>query len=128
VADALTSVGAILALLAGKYFGWHQLDPLIGLVGVVVIVKWALGLIKATGWELLDGHALSVDFGKLKARIEGTGSKIVDLHIWNVAPKVIACELVVSAPSPRGIDHYRHILHQEFGVHHSVIEERLGTK
>jgi cation diffusion facilitator family transporter len=130
VADALTSVGAIIALLAAKNFGLLFLDPLIGLISSVVILKWAFGLIKDTGWELLDGHATGVNFEALRARIENNESEknnhteILDLHLWRVAPKVLACELIIKSNTKKGIDHYRRILHDEFDVQHSVIEER----
>ncbi|MCB0351119.1 MAG: CDF family Co(II)/Ni(II) efflux transporter DmeF [Bdellovibrionales bacterium] len=124
LADAVTSVGAIAALLAGKFYGYSFLDPLIGLIGALVIFKWALGLIRDTGWELLDGHALNVNFAEMKTRIESTGAKIIDLHVWKIAPEVLACELVLETDKPQGITHYRKILHEEFNVHHSVIEER----
>ena len=128
LADAITSVGAIVALLLGKYFQWRFLDPLIGIVGGLVILNWSWSLIKETGWELLDGHARQVDYQKLKRRIESEGSSILDLHIWQISPQVLACELVVSAKQTRGIEFYRHILEHEFAVKHSVIEERSINK
>ena len=57
IADAFTSVLAIVALITGKYFGWNWADPIMGIVGSVVILKWAYGLCKATIWELLDGNS-----------------------------------------------------------------------
>ena len=124
VADAVTSVGAIAALLSGKYFGFYFLDPLIGLIGCIIIFRWAIVLIKDTGWELLDGHAKSVDFVKLKSQLESKGSKILDLHVLQVAPKTLCCELVVTSQKTHGLEFYRQILHNEFNIQHSVIEER----
>jgi cation diffusion facilitator family transporter len=125
IADALTSVGAIIALTAGKYFGLNFLDPLVGLIGAFVILSWSIGLIKDTGWELLDGHARHIDYNKLKGRIESAGAHIEDLHIWHVSPQVVACELIVKSNPQRGLEFYRQILELEFAVHHSVIEERV---
>lgn len=124
LADALTSVGAIIALLAGKYYELFFLDPLIALVSAFVILKWAIRLIMDTGWELLDGHALNVDFNLLKKRLESRGGEIIDLHVWKIAPEFLACELIISSNQPCGISHYRKILHEEFNINHSVIEER----
>lgn len=124
LADALTSLGAIVALVAGLFWGWTFLDPLIGLIGALVILKWAVGLLQDTGWELLDGHAKGVDYNRLKARIEAERAEILDLHVWKVAPRVLTCELVVRSPKPMGIEHYRKILSDEFEISHSVIEER----
>lgn len=59
VADALTSVFAIVALVSGKYFGWVLLDPLMGLVGAAVISRWAWGLVRDTGHILLDGQLMT---------------------------------------------------------------------
>ena len=125
IADAITSVGAIVALFLGKYFGLTFLDPAIGIVGAIVILSWSISLIRDTGWELLDGHARHIDYEKLKQRIESTGAKIEDLHVWNASPQVVACELVVIAKTRHGLPFYRKILEKEFSVHHSVIEERL---
>lgn len=124
VADAMTSVAAIIALLAAKYFGFFYLDPIIGFVGALVILRWAIQLIADTGWELLDGHARTVDFHKLKSQIEANGANIIDLHIWRASPKLLACELIVSSKTHHGVEYYRHILHSHFGIQHSVIEER----
>jgi cation diffusion facilitator family transporter len=132
LADALTSVGAIVALLGGRYANLGWLDPVIGLVGAVVIFKWAIGLIRDTGWELLDGHAKGVDFDKLQTRLQSLNITIVDLHVWKIAPKVMTAELVLSAKgsapnSPSGTDisaKSRQILESEFNIRHSVIEIR----
>lgn len=125
IADAITSVGAILALLGGRYLGWVALDPVLGIVSSLVIVKWSWGLFKETAWELLDGRAKTVDMAKLRAKIEQTGANILDLHVWRVAPKVLNCELVVVAHELKGTAYYRSIIEGEFKIHHSVIEERL---
>lgn len=124
IADALTSVGAILALLAGQFYGTQWLDPLVGVVGSIVILRWAYGLIKDTGWILLDGHAEGVDFPKLTQRLQSENVTIIDLHVWKVGPSVLTAELIVKSATPRGIAYYRKILENEFGIHHSVIEER----
>ena len=126
VADAFTSVGAIGGLLAAKFYGLTFLDPVIALVSSVIILKWAYGLIKETGWELLDGHAKGVNYVLIKKRIEGTGSKIVDLHVWKIAPQTLSCELVVVSAESKGVDFFRDILKNEFSIAHSVIEERVG--
>lgn len=125
LADTLTSIGAIVALFAGKHYGLYFLDPLIGLIATLVILKWAIGLIKATGWELLDGHALGVDFDLVRSRLETEKARILDLHIWKIAPNALACELILESPKPAGIEHYRKILHDDFHIKHSVIEERV---
>ena len=61
LADALTSLTAIFALLTGKYFGWVWMDPVMGLVGSAVIARWSYGLLRDTSRVLLDGDVESVD-------------------------------------------------------------------
>lgn len=118
VADAVTSVLAIMALSLGKLYHWNFLDPVIGIVGAFVIFAWAYQLCKDTGWELLDGHSKTIDWKKLRALVERDGTRILDFHVWRIAPRAVACELVVSSKSLRGLDHYRDILRKEFSVQH----------
>lgn len=73
IADALTSVLAIIALIAGKYLGWIKLDALVGIVGALVILRWAWGLLKETGAELLDFHDNPELKIKIKSVIENNG-------------------------------------------------------
>ena len=127
VADAVTSVLAIIALTIGKIYHITWLDSAIGLVGAGVILSWAFQLCRDTGWELLDGHSKTVDWKKLRAVLEVDGTKIIDFHVWRIAPQAIACELVVSAQAPRGLEHYRGLLREKFSIHHIIVEERTLT-
>ena len=86
LADAMTSVLAIAALLAGKYYGWYGLDPLMGVVGSIIITRWAIGLMKETGPILLDAGAEDHLREKVSDKLEDEKSKIADLHIWKVGP------------------------------------------
>ena len=86
VADALTSVLAIAALLGGRYLGWVWLDPLMGIVGSVVIAAWAWSLMRDTGAVLLDATDAAIE-AEIRALVEAPGdAKIVDLHVWRVGP------------------------------------------
>lgn len=123
LADALTSVLAIIALFSGKLWGWNWLDPAVGIVGAIAILIWSIQLFRDTGWELLDGHSKSVDFNKLKNFIEKDNSQIVDFHVWRIAPNAIACELVVKTPKQKGIEYYKSILRKEFKIQHIIVEE-----
>ena len=124
VADALTSITAILALILAKYLGWIQLDPIIGAVSALVILRWAWGLFKEASWELLDGTAKNVDYPKLRTELESKGGKIVDIHIWRVAPSTLNCELIIESKVKMGTEFYRNIIESKYGINHSVIEER----
>lgn len=86
VADALTSVLAIAALLGGRYLGWVWLDPLMGIVGSVVIAVWSWSLMRDTGAVLLDATDAALE-AEIRELVEGPGdAKITDLHVWRVGP------------------------------------------
>src|SRR5262249_39116094 len=87
LADALTSVLAIIALIFGKFFGWNWLDSLMGIVGAVLITKWSLGLLKETSAILLDrhiDHETTRDI--LKAIESDRDNRVSDIHVWKVGP------------------------------------------
>ena len=90
LADALTSVLAIVALLAGRYLGWIWLDPLMGIVGAIVIARWSWTLVRDTSAVLLDAadpHLIE----EVRECIEGPGdARIADLHVWRVGPQAHA--------------------------------------
>ncbi|WP_322965493.1 CDF family Co(II)/Ni(II) efflux transporter DmeF [Sphingomonas fuzhouensis] len=95
LADALTSVMAILALVAGRYLGWVWLDPAVGLLGAVVIANWSVGLMRQASTVLLDvaDPKLAV---KVRERVEGPGDiRIHDFHIWRIGPTAHAVILSV---------------------------------
>ncbi len=83
--DALTSILAIVALLAGRYMGWWWMDPAVGLLGSAVIAKWAWGLMKDTSGILLDTAEPAL-MARIKALTEAEGATIRDLHVWRLGP------------------------------------------
>ena len=86
LADALTSVLAIAALLSGRYLGWTWLDPVMGIVGAVVIARWSWTLMKDTAGVLLDRTDRHVA-QEVREAIEGPGdARITDLHVWRIGP------------------------------------------
>ena len=95
LADALTSVLAIVALLAGRYLGWIWLDPLMGIVGAIVIARWSWTLVRDTSAVLLDtvdSHLIE----EVRECIEGPGdARIADLHVWRVGPQAHAAIVCV---------------------------------
>src|SRR5579859_2106200 len=127
VADAFTSVLAITALVSGKLLHQPRLDAMMGIIGAGVILSWAYQLVRQTGWELLDGHSKRVDLEGLRSAVEKDGARLLDLHVWRIAPKAVACELVVAAHHPKGSRHYRDLLNKEFNIQHSIIEENEIT-
>lgn len=104
IADALTSVLAIIALLGGRYFGWVWLDPMMGIVGAVVIARWSWSLVRDTSAVLLDtadDHLIE----EMRACVEGPGdARIADLHVWRIGPTAHAGIVSVSgAPDANAI-------------------------
>jgi cation diffusion facilitator family transporter len=120
--DALTSVLAIVALLLGKWHGWHWPDPVVGILGGLVVFKWSLGLIKQSGMDLLDAHDLSIDRGQLMQRLEGDGSKVIDMHLWRLAPGQVGCEIIIQRNLSQKSSDYRHLILKNFNIHHLIIE------
>ncbi|WP_347265203.1 CDF family Co(II)/Ni(II) efflux transporter DmeF [Nitrobacter sp.] len=98
LADALTSVLAIAALLAGRYFGWIWLDPIMGIVGGIVIAVWSWNLLGTTAGVLLDTSDVALE-KEVRQEVEGPGdARITDLHIWRIGPSAHAAIVSVTGP------------------------------
>ncbi len=92
LADAFTSVLAILALVGGRYFGWRFLDPLMGIVGGIVISRWSYTLCRSAARQLLDVVPSAHVATRIRGLLEGVpGTEVVDLHVWEIGPKARAC-------------------------------------
>ncbi|WP_375143155.1 CDF family Co(II)/Ni(II) efflux transporter DmeF [Pseudomonas coleopterorum] len=126
MADAVTSVLAIAALLAGKFLGWVWLDPLIGLVGAVVIARWAYSLMKDTAAVLLDRTDEQVALEIRELLQQGEGLDITDLHVWRVGPQARAAIVSVHGDSGRSADDVRAALKSVHEISHLTVEYRLA--
>jgi divalent metal cation (Fe/Co/Zn/Cd) transporter len=94
VADAFTSVLAIVALLGGWLYGWAWLDPVMGIVGAVLVALWAKSLIMDTAKVLLDREMDHPVVQEIKEAVEADGlTRVTDLHVWRVGKKVYSCAL-----------------------------------
>ena len=120
--DALTSVLAIFALLLGKWQGWSWLDPAVGILGGVVVLKWSLGLIRQSGMDLLDAHEESIDRDNLIKELELDGSKVLDMHLWKLAPGQVGCEIIIKRNNDQHSADYRDLVQKSFNIHHLIIE------
>lgn len=120
--DALTSVLAIFALLLGKWQGWSWLDPAVGVLGGLVVLKWSVGLIRQSGMDLLDAHDGSIDRDSLVKTLEIDGSKVVDMHLWKLAPGSIGCEIIIRRNQNQKSADYRDVIQKNFNIQHLVIE------
>ncbi|MEM6852170.1 MAG: CDF family Co(II)/Ni(II) efflux transporter DmeF [Pseudomonadota bacterium] len=132
LADALTSVLAIFALLAGLAFGASWLDPVMGLVGAVVVSIWALGLLKQTSAVLLDREAEEPVRGAIQSALEGrqgdvADSAVADLHVWRIGPQLFAVEAVIESAAGLTPDAYRQRIPDGLPVAHATIEVRAHS-
>lgn len=123
LADALTSLLAIVALMAGKYFGWSWLDPFMGLVGAALVTRWSWGLLRSSSQVLLDKRPPDKVERTIRQTIEGQDdNRITDLHVWSVGPGVFAVEISLVSSSPRDPEHYRSLLPEDMGLVHINVE------
>ncbi|SUS07388.1 Cation transporter [uncultured Defluviicoccus sp.] len=121
LADALTSVLAIAALVGGYYLGWWWLDPAVGIVGSAVIACWSWALIRATADVLLDATVPAVE-RDVREVVEHTGAQVTDLHLWRVGPE--ACAVIVSVTGAVSGDVIRARLRGLPGLAHVTVEAR----
>lgn len=129
LADALTSLLAIGALLAAKYLGLTWMDPLMGLVGAVLVARWSFGLLKATSAVLLDRSAAPEVCAAIRARIEAVdGNRVADLHVWCIGLNLYSLVLTVVARQPRSPDHYKMLLPDHLGIVHATVEVHASDK
>ena len=111
MADALTSVLAIVALLCAKYFGWNWMDPIMGIVGAVLVARWSWGLLRDTSHVLLDRRAPARIRDAIRAAIEDhDASRVADLHVWSIGPNIYVAVITVVADEPQEPDHYKAML------------------
>ncbi|GEP12478.1 CDF family Co(II)/Ni(II) efflux transporter DmeF [Methylobacterium gnaphalii] len=122
LADALTSVLAIVALLGGRYYGLTWLDPVMGLVGTVVIAAWCLSLIKSAGAVLLDKVPSSGIEDEVRHRLEVEGDRVADLHLWQVGPGHQAVVISIVSDAPQAPSAYKARLAGIDGLSHVTVE------
>ncbi|MGE0682509.1 MAG: CDF family Co(II)/Ni(II) efflux transporter DmeF, partial [Candidatus Binatia bacterium] len=123
LADALTSVFAIVALGAGKYFGWVWLDPVMGLVGAILITRWSYGLVRDTSHILLDGAVdEQAQSAIIKAIEQNADTRIADLHVWHVGPRHYSASVSVVTHHPKTPEHYKQLLRDIPHLAHVLIE------
>ncbi|MCU4405856.1 CDF family Co(II)/Ni(II) efflux transporter DmeF [Acinetobacter junii] len=127
VADAVTSVLAIIALFAAKYFSWNFLDALLGIIGALLVAKWSWGLIQETGKTLLDaemGHPVVQEIKDVIAQLPHV--EITDLHVWKVGKGKFSCilglETSIADLTPdqvkRELSIHEEIVHASVEIHH----------
>ncbi len=126
IADALTSVFAIAALLAGRYLGWVWLDPVMGIVGAIVIARWAWTLLGTAAGVLLDQTDAHVA-EEIRELVEQPGdATITDLHVWRVGPDAHAAIVSVIGDATTNAECIRERLKPVHEVSHLTVEFRAA--
>lgn len=123
LADAMTSLLAIFALLVGQSLGWIWLDSVMGIVGAVVISRWSYDLLRDTGKVLLDSDVSEETISAIRASIEADAdNRVSDLHVWQLAPDHIAAIISIVTHYPRPTEHYKRLLQGFEDLTHLTIE------
>jgi cation diffusion facilitator family transporter len=123
LADALTSVLAIFALLLAKFVGLIWMDPLMGIVGAILVSRWSVGLLRATSGVLLDKQAPDDVQSEIMESIEShTDDRVADLHVWSVGPSIYAAIVSVVAHDPRAPAYYKDLLPSHLDLVHVTVE------
>ena len=123
LADALTSLLAIGALLCGKFFGFAFMDPVMGVVGALLILRWSWGLLRSTGALLLDEQAGEQTCKAITGAIEADRQdRIIDLHVWSIGPGIYAAILSVLTERQRSPEDYKRCLPKDLGLVHVTVE------
>ncbi|UXN02483.1 CDF family Co(II)/Ni(II) efflux transporter DmeF [Bartonella sp. HY406] len=123
LADALTSVLAIIALIFGWIYGWLWADPLMGVVGAIVIGRWSWGLIRDTGGVLVDADPENSQLTtEIITALKNENATITDLHIWQLGPGHHGAIIALNSEVPQTPDYYKGRLHGIHELSHITIE------
>lgn len=123
LADALTSVLAVVALVAGKLLHWTWMDPAMGAVGALLITRWSWSLLRDTSRVLLDAEIEDDERQAILAMIESQDdNRVADLHLWRVGPRHLAAIVSVVTPHPKQPAHYKELLRERHDLAHVTVE------
>lgn len=129
ITDAMTSLLAIFALLTAKFFGYVWADPAVGILGAVVVVKWAVGLLRQTGNVLLDKGDYSEEIKIIRSHIESDTTHVRDIHLWKISENERSLILSLESESNRSPEHYHEKLKTIGRYDHITVEiNRISTK
>lgn len=128
LADGVTSAAAILALLAGRLWGAVWMDPVMGIVGALLVAHWSWGLSRDSASVLLDHQAPKRVQDSIVQALEAEGGvQLTDLHVWSIGPGGFAAEIALTAESPKSPAHYRALLPAAAQVVHCTVEVRAAS-
>jgi len=123
LADALTSLLAIFALLGGKFLGFTWMDPFMGIVGGVLVARWSIDLIRVASSVLLDHHGPEAIRNKVINTIESfDGDRVTDFHMWSIGSGIYAASLSVVTNQDKTAEDIRKLITRYTGIVHTTIE------
>jgi cation diffusion facilitator family transporter len=122
LADALTSILAIAALLAAKLAGLQWMDPAMGVVGGILVARWSWGLLRGAGRVLVDRQAPDEVLETVRRAIENDTVRIIDLHVWEIGPGYRAAILGVETDRALSPDEVKGMIPAETGIAHTTVE------
>jgi cation diffusion facilitator family transporter len=123
LADALTSLLAIIALFTGKAFGWIWMDPIMGIVGALIITRWSYGLLVDTGKVLLDRDVNQEAVEELRSKIESdSDNQVSDIHLWRVGSHHLSAIISIVTHYPKPPEHYKKLLAEYDDIVHVTVE------
>jgi len=123
LADALTSVLAIIALFTGKAFGWIWMDPIMGIVGALIISRWSYGLLVDSGKVLLDRDVNQEAIAEIRSLIEAdSDNRVSDLHVWRVGTHHLSAIVSIVTHYPQSPEHYKKLLADYDEIVHVTVE------
>ncbi|CAM4134499.1 CDF family Co(II)/Ni(II) efflux transporter DmeF [Vibrio agarivorans] len=121
MADALTSILAIVALLFAKFYGWNWLDAVMGIVGAMVISKWTYNLMKQTSPILLD-ESIEQAYRNQVIKVLADSADVVDLHIWKISSDHYAAAITLQTSSDLTMSDFKEKLSQFDKISHLTLE------
>lgn len=123
MADALTSLLAIVALLSAKLFGWVWMDPVMGIVGAILVARWSYGLLRTTAAILLDSQASDEMQNTIREALESDGdSRVTDLHVWSIGPGIYSAQIAVVTHKIVSPNDYKARIPKSTGIVHIIVE------
>jgi cation diffusion facilitator family transporter len=122
LADAAVSMLVIVGLLFGRFLGWAWMDPVVGLVGAVVIAAWSYSLVRDTGAILLDMNPDRGMAERMRTTIESDGDRLTDLHLWRLGPGHLGAIVSVATQRQRGPEYYQSLLRRFRSLSHVTVQ------
>ena len=123
LADALTSMLAIVALSTGKVFGWIWMDPIMGIAGALIISRWSYGLLIDSGRVLLDRDVNPEAVEEIRSKIESDAdNRVSDIHVWRVGTHHLSAIVSIVTHYPQSPDHYKRLLADFDEIAHVTVE------